>query len=81
MTAHTPHLTHDLVVDAVGHIESGRIAAIIATGATLDELVEAHAWACDDSDTLAEAGHTLSGRVAAVYDILTADDQMWRPDR
>ncbi len=81
MTADSPSLTHDLVADAVGHIDSDRIAAIIATGATLEELVEAHAWACDDGDALAEMRHTLSGRVAALYDILTADDAMWRPDR
>ncbi len=76
MTEHP--LTHDDVVAAIGNVDDDMIVAIIATGATLDELVEAHAWACDDTDTLADSGVTLTGRVAQVYDILTAD-QDW-PD-
>ena len=78
MTIHP--LTHDHVVRVVGHIDDDKIAAIIATGATVDELVEAFAWASDETDVLGEARCSLRGRVSSLVDILTADDEMWRED-
>lgn len=73
-------LTHDQVVAVVGEIDDGKIVDIIATGATLEELVEAFAWASDETDALADAEKSLSGRVAAVYDVLTAEEQ-WEEER
>lgn len=68
-------LTHQDVVDVVGAMEDDKIAAVIATGATMEELVEAYAWASDETDALAEAEKSLSGAVADVYDILTAGEE------
>jgi hypothetical protein len=48
------------------------IAKIIATGATADELAEAHGWLAND-EPLMNAGRPLpSGRVARVVDIIDA---------
>lgn len=67
-------LNRDEVVAVVGQIDDDKIAAIIGSGATLEELVEAFAWASDETDALADAEKSLSGTVAQVYDILTAED-------
>ncbi len=73
-------LTHDQVIGVVGQIDDDKIADIIATGATLEEVVEAFAWASDETDALADAERSLAGRVAAVYDVLTAEEQ-WEEER
>jgi hypothetical protein len=68
-------VTRTDVIDVVGRIDDEKIAAIIATGASVEELVEAYEWAADEADDLAEAGRSLSGTVAVVYDILVAGEQ------
>ncbi len=70
----TPPLVRDDVIGVVGQIDDDKIAGIIATGATMEQLVEAYAWTADETDALADAEKSLSGTVAEVYDILTADD-------
>lgn len=70
----TQPLNHDDVVGVVGHIDDDKIAAIIAIGADMEELVEAYAWASDETDALGEAEKSLSGHVAQIYDILTTDE-------
>ena len=48
------------------------VADIIATGATAEELAEAHAWLAND-EPLLNAGRPLpGGRVARLVDILAA---------
>ena len=79
MTGHV-RLAHDDVTDVVGRIDDEKVAAIIATGATLEELVEAYAWTVDESDALADAEKSLSGTVAEIYDILMADEA-WDDER
>lgn len=78
---HPSHpLTHEDVVDVVGHLEDDKVAAVIATGATLEELVEAYAWASDETDALADQEKSLTGAVAAVYDILVSGEE-WAEER
>ncbi len=67
-------LTRQEVIEVVGRMDDDRVAAIIATGATLEDLVEAYAWASDETDALADAEKSLSGTVAEVYDILVAGE-------
>jgi hypothetical protein len=78
--AEHPPLTSEDVVGVVGAIDDDKIAAIIATGATTEELVEAYAWASDETDALAEARKSLAGAVADVYDILAAGEE-WGEER
>ncbi len=66
-------LTREQVVKIVGRIDEGRVAAIIATGATPAELMEAFTWLSSDEYLGGELEHSLRGRVAQLYDILTAE--------
>ncbi len=57
-------LTRKDVTAMFGELDDVVIAKIIATGATADELAEAHAWLAND-EPLMNAGRPLpSGRVA-----------------
>ncbi len=70
----TQPLSHEDVTGVVGALDDDKIAAIIATGATMEDLVEAYAWASDETDALADSEKSLSGTVAEVYDILISDE-------
>jgi len=70
-------LHHDDVIKVVGSLDDDKVAAIIATGGTLDDLMEAFAWSAGETDALADAEKSLTGKVAEIYDILTADEQWW----
>lgn len=72
--AATNKLTHDLIVGIAGDTSDAKVAAILATGATVEDLEEAVAWASGESDVMGEERLPLSGLVSAVYDILTADE-------
>ena len=59
----------------VPDITDARAAAIEACGATPPQLEEAIAWAAGESDVMGgELERPLDGPVAALYDILTADE-------
>ena len=70
-------LGHDEIARILGSLhdpgDDSKVAAIEATGATSDELEEAVAWAQGESDVMGEARRPLTGVVARLYDILTAD--------
>lgn len=59
----------------LGDIEDARAAAIIATGATKAELEEAYLYAQGEGDRVDRAGHPLSGVLADLFEILTADEE------
>ncbi len=69
-----PPLTHDEVAHAVGDIDDVKLAEIIATGATLEELEEAVTWASVINRIGKDLERPLAGVVAEIYDILTADE-------
>ena len=58
----------------VGGEDATRHTAILATGATSAEIERALALAAGADEALGDAPPPLEGRVAAVYDILTADE-------
>jgi hypothetical protein len=65
-------LTRKDVTPMLGELDDVVVAEIIATGATPEELAEAHAWLAND-EPLLNAGRPLpSGRVARVVDIVAA---------
>ncbi len=78
-TAHTPLHRHD-ITGIVGTLDDDKVAAILGTGASVEDITEAFAWANAEDDVLGEVEKSLSGTVARVYDILTADDD-WDDDR
>jgi len=69
----TTPLTHDVVAEIAGELDDVRIAEIIATGATLEELEQAIAWASGSNRPARDLDRPLSGRIAQLYDILTTD--------
>jgi hypothetical protein len=70
-------LTHDEIIEIVGHIEDWRIAQIIATNANAKELLEAHTGVIEQGDLEAETERRMSGTVARLYDILLAGEPKW----
>jgi len=65
-------LTRKDITAVFGDLDDVVIADIIATGATAEELAEAHAWLAND-EPLLNAGRPLpGGRVARLIDVLAA---------
>jgi hypothetical protein len=62
------------VVHILGQMPDARIAAILSTGATIAQLEEAAAWAAGENDVMGDMRRPITGPVAAVYEILTADE-------
>ena len=59
----------------LGDIEDAKLIAILALEPTLAEVEEAAIWTAGDGDVLAKSGHPLTGVVANIVDILTADEE------
>jgi hypothetical protein len=66
-------LTHDEIVAMAGDLDDAAIAAILEIGPTAEDLVEALAWVEGEDDVMGEMERPLTGKVAQIYDILTAD--------
>ncbi len=63
------------VVSVLGSIDDVTITEIIASGASLEELSEAWAWAFGD-EALMSHGRPLPGtRMAALIDLIVPDDE------
>ena len=69
-------LTREQVTGVVGRIDDVRAAEIIATGATIEELEEAVAWAASESDVMGDLRLHASPVVAKVYDLLTVEEKL-----
>lgn len=63
-------LDRESVRAIVGELSDARVAAILKTGATVEQLEEAAALAAGESDVVGQEGHQTSRIVAALYDIL-----------
>ncbi len=57
----------------LGSIDDEQVMAILATGATAAEVMEAFEWFSGDDRLGTDLEHTQRGRVAAVYEILAKD--------
>lgn len=66
-------LTRKAINSIIGRVSDETAAALIATGASEEELMEARQWSFGDSSLGEEEGRPLEGVVAELYDILTAD--------
>ena len=67
-------ITADDVHRIVGRLEDEQLAAVLATRASLQELIEARQWLSADDVVASEAHRQMSGRVARIYEILSAND-------
>jgi hypothetical protein len=68
-------LTREDIIQVLGQVPDARAASILATGATVEELEEAAAWAAGESDVMGKLQRPASPIVGAVYDILTAEEK------
>jgi hypothetical protein len=59
--------------DIVGTLDDALVAAIIATGATIKDVSEAHAWLTADDSLGKELRHPCQGRAAMVCDLLASE--------
>jgi hypothetical protein len=59
----------------VGNIDETQLVEILKLQPTLAELEEAVAWASGDGDIVGREGHTMTDKVSAIVDILTAEDE------
>lgn len=59
-----------------GDLPDWKVAAIAATGASLDEILAATTWADGGDDLMGEERRRLSDATAAVYDLLVCDDDL-----
>lgn len=74
-TGRAPPLTYDEVAAMTGRLDEAIVAAIIDTGATRGEVLEALAWAAQESDIMGEERNPLSGVVERVYALIVGDDE------
>jgi len=71
----TAQLTRKDVIAMLGELDDVAVADIIATGATPEELAQAHAWLTND-EALINAGKPLpTGRVGRLVEIVAAKEQ------
>lgn len=70
-------LTRDQVTEICGRLDDLKVASIIGTGATAAELMEARTWLGSDDYLAVALGHSASGRVARLVEILKADELDW----
>lgn len=68
-------ITAEMVRASLGDVGDAKLAALLATEATVEEFEEAIAWASGESDVMGELEKRLDGAAALVYDILTAEER------
>ena len=55
-------------------MDDGKCVAIIATGATIQDVEEVAAWLAGEDDVMGKLQRPLSGVAGEVYELLTADE-------
>lgn len=73
-------ITPAQVIEIVGPLTDTRVMAVIATGATIEQIEEAAAWADGESDVMGDLRLHAAPPVVAVYEILR-DEQRYAEDR
>ncbi len=68
-------LTRTQVAGIAGQLDDFKIAAILETGASVEDLEEAAAWASGESDVMGDMRLRATPAVKALYDILTAEQK------
>lgn len=74
-TTKSPAITAELIKTALGDVGDAKLAALLATQATVEEFEEALAWASGESDVMGELEKRLGGAASLVYEILTSEER------
>lgn len=78
---HERTITRELIAETLDTVSESAAAAILASGATVEEFEEAVAWAMGASDVVGELERPLSGRAAAIYEILMKErEEQWQEE-
>lgn len=70
-------LTHEDIQHLCGELPDWKIARILASEATYEDLTMAMTWAGGQGDIIGPTEHPLAGRAAYLYEIITADEDIW----
>jgi len=70
-------LTHQEVINILGHYDDVRVMEIIETGATAAELVEAKLWLSGDKRCLGDEQPLRPAIVNELFEILSIEDPEW----
>ena len=71
----------DQVKSILGDVDNAKLIEILEMQPTLVELELAAIWAAGNGDILAKDGRPLTDRVAAIVEVLTADEEEPPPVR
>lgn len=58
----------------LGDLDDIEVAEILALRPTVDQVEQSAIWLSGNGDRLDREGHTMEGVVAAIYDILSVDE-------
>lgn len=72
-------ITKDELLHLVGKADDATLIEILGLSPTLGEVEEAVLWAEGEADDLAKSGHSLSGKAARIFEILTAESEEDEP--
>ncbi|MGC2409647.1 MAG: hypothetical protein WA441_06555 [Methyloceanibacter sp.] len=70
-------LTREDILHLCGDLPDWKIARIEASEASYEDLAIAVTWAQGQDDVTIPAHHPLTGRAAYLYEVLTADEDIW----
>ena len=73
-------LTRDQVVTTLGRIDDVAVAEIIASGASMPELLEAKRWVAGDQRTLGDDMRLRPAVVSKVCELLRTEETEWDPE-
>ncbi|WP_188822044.1 hypothetical protein [Brucella endophytica] len=68
-------ITRDEIISVLGPVDDTLIAEIMASGATLDELILAWGWITNEEALVLEGIPRASGRTAELIDLLSDDEE------
>ncbi len=68
-------VTGDEIRRILGTVDDEQVTAIMATGATAAEVMEAFEWLSGEDRLGTDLDHTRRGRAGAVYEILARDTE------
>jgi hypothetical protein len=74
-------VTSEDVIRLCGEMADWKLSRILASCATTNDLEVAVAWARGEDDVMGEERLPLSGRAAELYEIITADEDLWGDER
>ena len=72
-------LTQESITQLCGDLPDWKVARIERSGASHEDLIVALAWAQGQEDST--ANKSLSGPAAHLYEVLTADEDIWGDGR